>query len=157
MLMAWLETLAGPARPGQPTQPGGHERLVQGGDGRRIHFWFHPCPLFPDLLSNFGAPSKKLVPRGRIPGRESSGIRWKIRLENVLGRGLLGGKVAKTAPEITENARKCPEVRAGALNLPVLLKWAKCGAPAQGGFPKGKNPGVENFHLAVESLARMSF
>ena len=47
--------------------------------------------------------------------------------------------------------------RAGALNLPVLLKWAKCGAPAQGGFPRGKNPGVENFHLAVESLTRMIF
>ena len=48
-------------------------------------------------------------------------------------------------------------MRAGALNLPVLLKWGKCGAPAQGGFPKGKNPGVEIFHLAVESRARMIF
>ena len=60
-------------------------------------------------------------------------------------------KPHRKSRKIRENAR------AGALNLPVLLKWAKCGAPAQGGFPRGKNPGVENFHLAVESLTRMIF
>jgi len=135
MLMAWLETLSGPARPGRPTLPGGHGTPVHVADGRRIHFWLHPCPFFLDLISFFCVFGKKLVPRGRIPGRESSGIRWKIRLENVLGRGLLGGKVAKTAPEIAEMRENA---RAGALNLPVLLKWVKSGTPAQGGFPKGK-------------------
>ena len=40
--------------------------------------------------------------------------------------------------KVAKKGGKCPEVRAGALNLPVLLKWGKCGAPAQGGFPKGK-------------------
>ena len=97
MLMAWLETLPGPARPGQPTLPGGHGARAVVADGRRIHLWLHPCPLFPDLVSNFCARGKKLVPRGRIPGRESSGIRWKTRLGIVLPKDLLGGKVAITA------------------------------------------------------------
>ena len=70
-------------------------------------------------------------------------------------KGFVRGKSCQNRTTIAENARKC--LRAGALNLPVLLKWAKCGAPAQGGFPRGKNPGVENFHLAVESLTRMIF
>ena len=135
MLMAWLETLPGPARPGKATLPGGHERLQPVRDRRRIHFWFHPCPLFPDLISFSNVCFKKLVPRGRIPGRESSGIRWKIRLENVLGRGLLGGKVAKTAPEIAENARKCAR---RSTKSPSPFEVGEMWCPGPRGIPKGQ-------------------
>jgi hypothetical protein len=48
---------------------------------------------------------------------------------------LLGGKVAKIA---RKNARKCPEVRAGALNLPVSRNGSKVVPRPKGGFPKGK-------------------
>jgi len=37
-----------------------------------------------------------------------------------------------------ENARKCPEVRAGALNLPVSRNGSKVVPRPKGGFPKGK-------------------
>ena len=49
-------------------------------------------------------------------------------------------------------------MHAGALNLPALWKVAPVAcAPAHGESPKGKNPGVENFDLAVDLLARMDF
>ncbi len=72
-----LEMLAGAARPGQPTLPDGRGTLVPVRDRGRIHFWFDPCPFFPDLISNSSCYGKKLVPPGRIldgvgpgPGRE---------------------------------------------------------------------------------------
>ena len=71
-----LEMLAGAALPGKPMLQDGRARLQVVADGRRIHFWLDPCPLFPDRLSFLRVRGKKLGPRGRTPARESSGICW---------------------------------------------------------------------------------
>ena len=65
---------------------------------------------------------------------------------------------AQKLPKVAKKGGKCPEMHPGALNLPALWKWGPVAcAPAQGGIPKGENPGVENFDLAVDLLARMIF
>ena len=139
--------------------PAGREWYIRGNRGwAQNSFLARPVPSFSRKVRNWGGASKKSVPAGRIPARESSGICWTWGLEIVLPKGLLGGKVAKIAPKIAkmrENARK---VRARSRESPSLVEvGARRVCPGPGGIPKGENPGVENFDLAVDSLARMIF
>ena len=73
-------------------------------------------------------------------------------------KGLLGGKVAKIAPKIMEMRENARKVRARSRESPSLVEvGSRRVCPGPGGIPKGENPGVENFDLAVDLLARMIF